>query len=238
MTNNWEGNKKEILSLVLVFCIFVIGFFLIKNVWVFYNIPGPADLVESSKFYFQQYGIVIFFFTSLFESLLLIGNYFPGTLILLFGLSTLLDSLDKVFYGYIYISAGMILGYTINYFLGKYGWYKLIEKMGFRDEIRRIQTKLSNTGLSSVFFLYLLPGFGSLLSTSFGILKFNFVKFFFFMSFMVLFWNAVWGILVYVFGQAIFDLFSTGYLALILVAGYLIYLYKSGKLNEYINEKK
>lgn len=233
MINEKQNKNQEIFYLILVFGTFVALFIGIKYLWGIYSLPGPTDLVEASKIYFEQYGLVIFFFTALLESLLLIGNYFPGTLILLFGLSTLLDSPSKVFESYVYISAGMMLGYTINYFLGKYGWYKVIEKLGYKDELNKIEDKLKTTGLAAVFFLYLLPGFGSLLSTSFGILRFNFTKFFSFTLGMVLFWNGVWALAVYIFGQAVFDMFNSGYLAIILVGGYLIYLYKSGKLKQF-----
>jgi len=230
--NTEQSKKEEIGSLVVVFALFLALFFGLKYLWGVYDIPGPSDLVEASKVYFDQYGLVIFFFTALLESLLLIGNYFPGTLILLFGLSTLLDSPDKVLSTYVYISSGMIVGYTVNYFLGKYGWYKVLEKIGYKDELEKIEKKLETIGLTSVFFLYLLPGFGSLLSTAFGVLRFNFVKFFAFTLGMVLFWNAVWALAVYIFGQSIFELFNSGYLAIILAGAYLIYLYKSGKLSE------
>jgi membrane protein DedA with SNARE-associated domain len=239
MTNDSQTkNKEEIYSLFFVFIIFIAIFFGVKHLWGLSDLPGPTDLIEISKVYFEQYGLVIFFFTALFESLLVIGNYFPGTLILLFGLSTLLDSPDKVISSYVYISLGMMLGYTINYFLGKYGWHKVIEKMGYKDELLKIENKLNTTGLFSVFFLYLLPGFGSLLSTSFGILRFNFAKFFAFTIAMVLFWNAVWALAVYLFGQSVLDMFNSGYLAVILAGAYLIYLYKSGKLQQMSEPQK
>ena len=238
MTNDSQKqNKEEIFSLFFVFAIFLAIFFGLKYMWGMYNLPGPTDLVESSKVYFQQYGLIIFFFTAFFESLLLIGNYFPGTLILLFGLSTLLDSPEKVLTSFVYISIGMLSGYTINYFLGKHGWYKVIEKLGYKDELVKIENKLNTAGLSAVFFLYLLPGFGSLLSTSFGILRFSFFKFFTFTLFMILFWNTVWALAVYFFGQKVFEMFNSGYLVVLLTGGYLIYMYKSGKFKEYAEKK-
>lgn len=230
--NTEQSKKEEIGSLVLVFALFLAIFFALKYLWGVYDIPGPSDLVEASKAYFEQYGLIIFFFTALLESLLLIGNYFPGTLILLFGLSTLLDSPDKVFSTYIYISVGMIVGYTVNYFLGKYGWYKVLEKIGYKEELEKIEKKLQTIGLTSVFFLYLLPGFGSLLSTAFGVLRFSFLKFFSFTLGMVLFWNAVWALAVYIFGQSIFNIFNSSYFVIVLAAIYIIYLYKSGKLKD------
>lgn len=239
MTNNNLNRDKnqELLSLFFVFIIFIGIFFGVKYMWGVYNLPGPTDLVEASKVYFDQYGLIIFFFTALLESLLLIGNYFPGTLILLFGLSTLLDSPDKVLSSYIYISCGMLLGYTVNYFLGKYGWYKVLEKIGYKEELIKIESRVKKGGVFSVFFLYLLPGFGSLLSTSFGIIKFNFTKFIAFTLATVLFWNFIWALAVYIFGKHVFEMFSSGMLAVVIGGGYLIYLYKSGKFSEYAEKK-
>jgi membrane protein DedA with SNARE-associated domain len=223
-------SNQEILSLIFIFCIFLATFFAVKYTWGIYNLPGPSNLVEHSKYYFDKYGLIIFFFTALIESLLLIGNYFPGTLILLFGLSTLIDSPQKVFEAYIYISLGMLLGYIVNYFLGKYGWYKILEKIGYKDELIKIENKLLNNNLSSVTFLYFLPGFGSLLSTSFGVLRFNFLKFISFTFFIVLAWNCAWAIAVYFLGNTVFQFINNGYLVLVAGVFYIFYLYKSGKL--------
>jgi membrane protein DedA with SNARE-associated domain len=128
------------------------------------------------------------------------------------------------------VCLGMLIGYIVNYFLGKYGWYKVLIKFGFQNELLKIESRVQNKGLLGAFFLYIMPGLGSLLSTAFGVLKFNFFKFLLFTCTMVLFWNSIWGTVVYFFGMPVFKILTNGVVVFMLFIVYLYYLHTQGKL--------
>lgn len=228
---------KESKELLLLPVFFIILFFGVKYGWTFFGLPTQDEMVATVQNYILLYGVITIFVASLLESMLFVGWYFPGSLVIFLGVSATTGNPILGFKTVLAVCLGMMTGYSINYFLGKYGWYKVLIKFGFKEELIKIEKMLEDKGVFATFFLYIMPGMGCLLSTAFGVLKTNFLKFFAFTASMVFFWNTLWGILVYTFGMKIFNLLTNSYFAIILFIGYLFYLHKTGKLKELTQEK-
>lgn len=219
----------ENLELVLVPIFFLILIFIIQWIWHHFNLPTQDDLITKIQSFFKEYGLWVIFVSSILESMLFIGLYFPGSLVIFLGVAATSGNPILAVKTVATVCAGMLVGYTINFILGKYGWHKVLSKFGLDNEIEKIGKNLREKGMFHSFFLYIMPGFGSLLSTTFGISGFSYIKFLSFTVLMVIFWNSVWGLLVYHFGMPLFKLLTNTFVFFILFCVYFFYMYNKDK---------
>lgn len=231
LCNAWKKllENKEIIFAFLIVLVLVFSFFWI---WDFIGLPNKDALVEIVKKYFHQYGLPVIFVSAILESILLIGNYFPGSLVIFLAVSLTSGNPELAIKTILVVCAGMIIGYNINYFVGKFGFYKLVEKFGFKKDIEILSKKIDKKGELAGTFMYVVPAMGSLISTTFGVVRFNYFRFLIFTILVSSFWNSVWGVLVYIFGMPLFNLLTSYISIFIILVLYFIYMYKSGKLDE------
>jgi membrane protein DedA with SNARE-associated domain len=119
----------------------------------------------------------------------------------------LAENLTDVFLAICAVTVGMQAGYFINFFLGKYGWYKLLLRFGLKKSIEDTQHKMERNGLRFLLFTYWHPGLGSVSATVAGILQFPVRKFFMFSLAAVVVWNVFWAGVVYFVGEQSITLF-------------------------------
>jgi len=86
MTEN-PNKKEELISLILVFIFFLVFYFGIKYLWGIYDLPSQQNIIDSAQGLFSKYGIVAILIAAFLEGLILIGNYFPGSMVIFLGLS-------------------------------------------------------------------------------------------------------------------------------------------------------
>jgi membrane protein DedA with SNARE-associated domain len=134
------------------------------------------------------------------------------------------------------VCAGMYIGYNVNYFLGRFGFYKLVEKFGYKKDIEILTKKIEEKGELAGTFMYIIPAMGSLISTTFGVVRFSYVRFVIFTILVSSFWNSLWGVLVYIFGMPLFNLLTSYVSIFIILVLYFIYMYRSGKFEELKNK--
>lgn len=220
---------SENLELLLVPVFFLLFILIIEYLWSYFNLPNQNDLINNIQFFFKEYGLPLIFVSSILESMLFIGWYFPGSLVIFIGVAATHGNPLLAVKTILVVCCGMLVGYSINYILGKFGWHKVLMKFGFNEELLKIEKKLKQKGVFSTFIFYIMPSFGSLLSTAFGVLKFNIVTFALFTIFAVVFWNIVWGVLVYHFGIGLFKLLTSTASILVIFCVYFFYMYNKQK---------
>ena len=232
MFNQIKKIVSEYWELVLVF-ILALGILLVlKSGWGYFDLPSASSLVDMMTGLFDKYGLIVVFLAALIESILLVGGYFPGTLIIFLSLSLSGGDFQKTIMTVLAASAGMLVGYSVDYFLGKHGVHKILRKLRLENEVEKLKKEIERQGVWAGFFLYILPGFGSLISTTFGIIKYDYKKFLAFMVLTVFIWNSVWGLTGYFFGKQVLDVLESGYFGFIILAIFMIYLVSSGKYAE------
>jgi membrane protein DedA with SNARE-associated domain len=224
---------NEYKELFLIFLMATFFIWIFKFGWGYFNLPSASELVQLVIHLFKTYGLIIVFISATIESILLLGGYFPGTMIIFLSLSLAGGDFKQTAATVLTATAGMLLGYSIDYFLGKRGVSKLIHKLGLGREVQKLEVEIKKQGVWAGFFLYILPGFGALISTTFGILKYDFQKFFGFMILTVLTWNSVWGLTGYVFGDEVVKVIESGYFGFIILGIFMIYFVASGKYTDF-----
>ena len=208
------------LELVLVPVIFLLLLTGINFVWHYFQLPSQDDLNAKIQGFFLTYGLWVIFISSVIESMLFLGWYFPGSLVIFLGVAATQGNPEQAIKTVICVITGMTLGYTVNYFLGMFGWYKVLVKFGFKSELLKIEKMIREKGMLHSFFLYIMPGFGCLLSTAFGVLQFTFLRFLSFTLLFVVFWDSIWGVLVYHFGMPLFKLLTNNIVMFIIFCVY------------------
>ena len=234
MTEN-PNKKEELISLILVFIFFLVFYFGIKYLWGIYDLPSQQNIIDSAQGLFSKYGIVAILIAAFLEGLILIGNYFPGSMVIFLGLSLTFGDVNLAIKTCLAILIGLGTGYHVNYFLGKHGLYKFVEKFGLKDSVQGLKTRIEKKGYYVVPFIF-VGTFGHLMSLVLGIMRLPYYHFLFLMLLSTSLYVFFWGTISFFYGIEIFKLLTSTYAPIVLAATYLIYLYRSGKLSE-LNDK-
>jgi membrane protein DedA with SNARE-associated domain len=214
------------IAIPLFFLAFAITSYVI---WKILQLPSEADLIEIARGYFNKYGLITLLISSLIEGLLLMGWYYPGSLVIFLGVIFAGKDVIKVIEAVAIITVGLFTAYIINFFLGKYGWYKLLLTVGLRKSLEVAKQKLTKYGLWAIFISYWHPNLAALTSTATGILQFSFKKFIFYSFGATVLWNIFWGTLVYLLGEASLSLIGIRFIIIVLTAWIVYKLWARNK---------
>lgn len=162
--------------------------------------PDPKVFIESIKSFYEVYGYQLIFFGALLEALFLIGLYLPGATVVLLGAALSRSGVVSFPLVFVLGTAGLLIGYTINYVLGRYGWYHVLTFIGLEQGVKEAEKKIERHGIQAIFLGYFFPGGASFLSTAAGILQMPFRTFLFASVVAQGFWGILWGSLAYLFG--------------------------------------
>jgi membrane protein DedA with SNARE-associated domain len=201
---------------------YIVAIFLIKG-----RLPTPEDLINTIREWYMLYGNYLVFIAALLEATFLLGLYVPGSTVILFGAALSKSGAIGLPGVLILADVGLILGYTLNYFLGKYGWYHVLSKFGLEGGIQEAKEKIHKYGKGAFFVGYIFPNSGAFLSTAAGVMKVPFWQFFLYSVLSQTFWIVVWGSVAYFLGSFFVDLFMKyfGYMILGIFGIYFVKKY-------------
>ena len=204
---------------------------LVYIAWRFFGLPPQEELIEIAKTYFDKYGLAILLVSSLIEGTVLVGWYYPGSLVIFLGVILAGKDIEAVVEAVATITVGLFFAYIVNFLLGKYGWYRLLLKFGLKEALEDAKERVTKHGLVAIFMSYWQPNLAALVATSAGILDFSFTKFLTYSLVAAVIWNTFWGVLVYFLGERALNLVGLRFvfLAIFLWIAYRIWNGKKGK---------
>jgi len=180
----------------------VLGFFLLVGLlWNLFDLPSKEELINIIKSYFDMYGILLVFVASIVESIFIIGIYAPGSTVIFLGVILSAGDPLKALLVVLSVIVGFLIGFTLDFYLGKLGWYKLFLHLGFDKVLEKTQTQIHKYGISVPWLGYHNPGVGSVVATTYGILNFSYLKFLKNSILPILAWCIFWGFLAYFLGM-------------------------------------
>src|SRR3989344_6448536 len=227
-------NYKNILKALSIPAVLLIFTLTYRVLWTIFDLPKGQELVPIITKFFSHYGLWVVLLCAILEGALVIGNYFPGGVVIFLSVVVAGRDIPKVITAVAVVAIGFFIGYTIDYFLGKYGWYKLLIKFGMRHQLETAQVKLSRHSLKAIAFNYWEPNLGSITATAAGILQISLKKFLFESAIGLIIWDTFWGVLVASLGQRALDMiFNWTYLIPVVAIWVLVVV-----LIEYIKTKK
>ncbi|MDP4001214.1 MAG: VTT domain-containing protein [bacterium] len=225
--------RRELFKYISIPLILLILYLIFVTLYNFFDLPSEKEFIASAEQYYQQYGYWTVFVGALIEGLLFINWFLPGSIVVVLGVvfakSAGLSAVGMVSL----IILGFFITSLINYALGRYGWYKLMLKLGLEKPLNNIKAKTESSGLKIIFSTYLHPNLGALTATSAGILKFSFKWFVLYSLIALVVWNTLWGVLVYFLGSSILNYLGPPAIILVLVVwiGILWVRYKKKQEN-------
>lgn len=172
-------------------CLFLIIFSFFYRL---FNFPSPYELSIIIERWFNQYGLWLLFFAALVEGFFVIGMYFPGSLAIALAVYSLGKTPLDLFYigGISYIA--FLIANILNYYLGKYGYYKLLLLIGKKDTVDKMQNTMQKHGNRTFFLTGFFPNFIAITSVCAGISNMNIFKTISLQATSLLFWVTIWTI--------------------------------------------
>lgn len=176
--------------------------------WDILGWPKGDKLIAVVTDFFNHYGLWMVFVCSILESALLVGNFFPGGVIIFLSVIAAGHNIPRVVLTASIVSVGFFFGYYIDYLLGKYGWYKLLVKFGMQKQIDQAQEKLIKHSFNAIILSYWEVNLASITATAAGILRMDVKKFLLESTISIIVWNIFWTILVVSLGKKALDLIT------------------------------
>jgi len=215
---------------IIAFPLAVLAVFgVLYAIWLALDLPPEETMVATAKFYLDRYGVVIVLVSAYLEGLLLIGWYFPGTLVIILALVFAGPDPLRTAGVAAVAGSGLFCAYVTNFVAGKYGWYRVLLAFGLRDPLERAQQRLTKYGLSAIFTTYWQANLASCISTAAGILQFSVRRFIAYSFLAEALWVTFWATLIFFLGKAALSLAGFRmvlFLILVWIAVRLIYKWK------------
>lgn len=194
----------------LLLLIFYIGFFFFAR----NTLPTGEELVTLFREVYQSYGYQIIFLAALLESMILLNFLVPGSLALAMGaIFAKTGGLDLELV-ILTAATGAIIGYTVDYFLGRLGLDAVINKLGYKNTLKEIEQKINTKTLSLAF---INPTIASFFSLAAGIMKFSGVTFLLIATLATLIWFSLWGLLFYITGDVVIEIVTRYFMLVFLI---------------------
>jgi membrane protein DedA with SNARE-associated domain len=177
-------------------------FGLLYAVWRLLDMPPEETIRQTARLYLDRYGIGIVLIAAYLEGLLLIGWYFPGTLVIVLALILAAPAPERFVLVAAAAGIGLLSAFATNFCAGKYGWYRLLLAFGLREPVETAQRRLTRYGLSAIFMTYWQANLASCTSTAAGILQFPVFRFLAYSLAAEAMWIALWATLIFCLGNA------------------------------------
>lgn len=156
------------------------------------GLPSFVDMAEGMKTLFDKYGFIVLTIMAFVESLFMLGLYFPGSYVII--LSVIMSDKSLVSLSQIgfYCWIGFVAANCLNYFLGRYGYYKVLLLLGKEKTISQMQNWLSQHQFKTIFFSAIHPNFLSVTVVCCGISRILFLKTIIVSSLALAVWIIIW----------------------------------------------
>ncbi len=219
-------NFKSILKLLAIPLSLSLVYLTMLVIWKSFHFPEGDDLFNATAGYINKYGLWLVFVSAIIEGFLLLGQYYPGGAVIFLGVISAGKNIPRVAEVVAIVSLAFFIAYTLNYIVGKYGWYKLFLKFGLKKPLDNSQAKLAKHQFNAILFSYWEPNLASVTATAAGVLNLPLLKFSFYSLIGIIVWNTIWGTLVASLGKAAFKLMGLKYVILVVVIWIAVILIK------------
>lgn len=176
-----------------------------------------SSIVLTVESYYAQYGYWIIFGAAVLEGLFVFSWYFPGSAIVLLGAVFSAEGTLIFPFAILCGVGGFLISYTLDYYLGYYGWHRLLAHLGFRSPLSRAENAIRKYGSGTIPLAYVHPVPAVLIATAYGTLRMSIRGFLGYSLISLLFWGFFWGTLAYIFGHRFLEVLQSPWLPTIMV---------------------
>jgi membrane protein DedA with SNARE-associated domain len=186
------------------------------------NLPSYDEIIAFAQAQYEVHGYWVVFVAALAEGFLLVNWFFPGSIVVVMGTLFATQGAQSVALTVSLIMTAFFIMTLVNFYMGKYGWYKIFLKFGLEKEIDNMRQRIEKHGMKIIILSYIHPHVGSLTATAAGILQINTKTFIKYSLAAFAFWATVWVGMVYLAGEKIVSLINFQNLLIIMVAWILV----------------
>ncbi len=194
----------------------VLGIFLLT--YQALDLPSYDEIIAFAKAQYEVHGYWVVFVSALAEGFLLINWFFPGSIVVVMGTLFATQGAQSVAITIALVMSALFMMAMVNFYMGKYGWYKIFLKFGLENEIERMRKRIEKHGLKILVLSYAHPHVGSLTATAAGILQIKTKTFVKYSIAAFAFWATVWVAMVYTVGEQLLELINFKNLIIIMIA--------------------
>lgn len=144
--------------------------------WKPLGLPNSVELAEIAEKLFAQYGIIILFIGAFIEGIFMVNLYFPGSFVILLAILVSDRSVEALSLIALVVWIGFALSAALNYYLGRYGFYKVLLYLGSPKVITRMRSWLDKKGKLAVLLAAIHPNFLAISLVCMGIAREGLVK--------------------------------------------------------------
>src|SRR3989344_6747756 len=171
------------------------------TVWHVFGLPSDTEIMRLAGAFFDTYGYFAVFFSAVLEGALVVGLYYPGALVIFLSVILAGPDVARVATVVMVVTSAFSVGLSINYFLGKYGWYRLLLKIGLRHQLEKAEERFKKRGALAIVGTAWDINIESFTATEAGILRYPYGRFLFYPFFSFLVWNSFWATVIYFIGR-------------------------------------
>ncbi len=222
---------KDLLSLIWLPLFSLAALCSFYIVWLLLDLPSENEVIELAKIYFDRYGLFTIFFCAILEGVLLLGWYFPGSFVIVLGVFLAGNDYAQLFGVFTTTTAGFLIAYIFNFYVGAYGWYKLLAAFGFREALVKAQAQLLQYGPRAIFFTYWHPNLAALTSTAAGILNMPVRTFALYTLAATLLWDAFWTVVGYTLGETALTIIGPQYIGAFIILWISVILFRKWRID-------
>lgn len=220
---------KEFLSRIWLPLFSLAAFGTFYVIWILLRLPPQDVIIATAREYFQNYGLITVFVSAVLEGVLMVGWYYPGSLVIVLAATFAGKDLAQLSMVWLMTTLGFIFAYTFNFYLGKYGWYRLLAALGFRDALEKAKSQLVFYGPRAIFLTYWHPNLAALTATAAGILSIPFRMFILYSIAATIPWNIMWTTLAYFLGEKAIDAIGPKFVLAFIAIWVLVILVRKRK---------
>ena len=166
-------------------------------------LPTSEELVNLFSKYYATYGYEILFVAALLESLVLINLFAPGQVALALGIVFARTGETELPFVIMAVISGIIIGFTIDYLVGYYGFSDLLKRFGQGGVFDKAKKELKKNDGRSIFISFINPNLGAYMSLAAGASRIEITMFGLIALFSICFWVIAWSLLVFALGDMV-----------------------------------
>ena len=126
-------------------------FLSLELLWYLAELPTPTELAAIGERFYKDYGLWVVFAAAVIEGLFMVNFYFPGSFVIVLAVIIVPHTFSALAPIALIVWLAFLLAGSINYCLGKFGFYKALLFLGHRSIIDRTQQWMDRKGKWAIF---------------------------------------------------------------------------------------
>lgn len=216
----------------------IVLFLIMMLVWRIFDLPDPEETYDLIVGFFAEYGLWVVAVGALGEGVAVINLYFPGSAAVLLGVVSSEGDVFRAAMVVFVASLGFIIAAHLNYAIGYYGLHPLLHRFGGRRLLERGERRYRERGVRALAAGYFHPNIGGLIAVAAGAARLQWSKFLAVTTIAIIFWNTLWGVVVYLAARPVREVATSPYLVLVALVIWLSVAVMLAVIRTYLRKRE